>query len=912
MRLLLWSALVSVITLCVAFDPKVTVTDFDQPLQGLIYFQDSSVVLYHSSDGSLKRSEDDGASWKDVKLEGAKRNGGIQHLIEHPFDNSIAYALSANSDTHFITTDQGSTWRSFKIQSINRFNPGRPLSFHKSNSRYVIVSGAECPNGNPYSAQCVDRVVYSTSNFENSDHGSRLGDKAFRCEWGHTNKDSDDSIPQDAILCLLEVDNSRRLALSTDFFRSYETIKIDGKDVDNVLDFGTMSKFFVAAVGPETDISLLTSVDLTKWSEGSFPDDGKSTINHVSAFTILESSKHSLHINVAHDGSSKLGEGTLYTSNSKGNYFKKSLDHTSRSNDGLVDTESVEGIDGIVISNVKENEHNVRTKISYDDGRTWSYLSVGDCKDLGGSNPNRCNVNLHAVLDHKNIGRIFSSPAPGILAGIGNTGRKLEDRSKGDFYLSQDSGLTWKRVYRGPHFYEFADQGNIVLAIKDTEEGKKDGTDEVVYSLDRGNTWEKFKLKEKFIPHFLLTTPDATSSKFLLLATRSKNKKPVSIAIDFDGLYKDKCVMKDDGSGDFEKWYARYDPDTKEPTCILGHKQFFWRKKIDSRCYVGDLYHEQFASTEDCPCAEVDYECDERFVLSPEGQCVPNRDYLKELKQCKTGETYERSTGYALIPGNTCKKDGGKTLDGKKSVVCGSEENGDNGDDNGDKADGKIKSHRNLFNGEIVNYFYLPLDKDSVDDETIIAQNSYDEAFITHDQGLNWDKLLDGKEIASITSNPNFPNDVYVLTFDSQLHISTDRGHSFNNVKLPANVAPQYGGSIDFHPKNREWLIYMGETGCDNPFSCKLGAYYSTNGGKSWDKLVEDVTRCSWVGQLLHKTDEKLIFCNHIVSEGFTARKALVSSEDYFKTKTTHFDSVVGYAFQSEFIVVATVSIDGI
>ncbi|ODQ63299.1 hypothetical protein NADFUDRAFT_72073 [Nadsonia fulvescens var. elongata DSM 6958] len=83
-----------------------------------------------------------------------------------------------------------------------------------------------------------------------------------------------------------------------------------------------------------------------------------------------------------------------------------------------------------------------------------------------------------------------------------------------------------------------------------------------------------------------------------------------SIAINFEGVY-DKVYNPD---LDFEKWYVRYD-DYGNPGCLMGHKQYFWWKKLDSRCVVGNLYTEPIAIEENCSCTDEDYECDPDFTL---------------------------------------------------------------------------------------------------------------------------------------------------------------------------------------------------------------------------------------------------------------------------------------------------------
>ncbi|KAI7053096.1 Oligoxyloglucan reducing end-specific cellobiohydrolase, partial [Hortaea werneckii] len=214
-------------------------------------------------------------------------------------------------------------------------------------------------------------------------------------------------------------------------------------------------------------------------------------------------------------------------------------------------------------------------------------------------------LHLHSVTNQRNMGRIFSSPAPGIVMGVGNTGKHLNAYDEGDLFVSDDAGLTWTKALSRPHLYEFGDQGAILVAIEDEE------TDKIKWSLNHGKDWSSIELsdldiKGKIKPTGLTTTPDSTSLKFLLSATKGKGSKLQHFvySINFEGLHEKQC-KKDD----FEQWYARVDEDG-EPSCIMGHTQMFRRRKADAECFVDQEFKDPVPKMEDCKCKEVDFECD--------------------------------------------------------------------------------------------------------------------------------------------------------------------------------------------------------------------------------------------------------------------------------------------------------------
>ena len=95
-----------------------------------------------------------------------------------------------------------------------------------------------------------------------------------------------------------------------------------------------------------------------------------------------------------------------------------------------------------------------------------------------------CSLHLHSVTNPHNFGRIFSSPAPGFVMGVGSVGKSLGAYEDGDTFLSTDAGLSWKMVAKGAHKYEFGDQGSILVAADDEQLTKS-----IKYSLDLGKTW---------------------------------------------------------------------------------------------------------------------------------------------------------------------------------------------------------------------------------------------------------------------------------------------------------------------------------------------------------------------------------------------------------------------------------------
>lgn len=123
-------------------------------------------------------------------------------------------------------------------------------------------------------------------------------------------------------------------------------------------------------------------------------------------------------------------------------------------------------------------------------GSSWARLrppardASGNSISCNLSEEDNCSLHLHSITNAHNFGRVFSSPAPGLIMGVGSIGPYLKPYDECDTFLSTDAGLTWEMVREDAHKYEFGDQGSIMVIVND-----EDGVNEVRYSSDLGRTW---------------------------------------------------------------------------------------------------------------------------------------------------------------------------------------------------------------------------------------------------------------------------------------------------------------------------------------------------------------------------------------------------------------------------------------
>jgi hypothetical protein len=241
---------------------------------------------------------------------------------------------------------------------------------------------------------------------------------------------------------------------------------------------------------------LFVSIDAETWAKAKFPHASSSKLRE-NAYTIVESTTHSLAVDVLLHPMSAIG--TLFVSNSNGTYFVQSLQNTNRNRMGFVDYETIYGVEGVGLANIVENavevegrgsDRIIQSLATFDDGSNWAPIkapsqdSAGNDIGCDPTHPSKCSLHLHSVTSPHNVGRIFSSPAPGFVIGVGSVGDRLLSYEQCDTFLSTDAGVTWKMAHKSAHKYEFGDQGSVLVIVDDEVY-----TDNISYSYDSGKTW---------------------------------------------------------------------------------------------------------------------------------------------------------------------------------------------------------------------------------------------------------------------------------------------------------------------------------------------------------------------------------------------------------------------------------------
>jgi photosystem II stability/assembly factor-like uncharacterized protein len=568
----------------------------------------------------LYKSEDEGNVWK--KVEDIDE---VDRLVEHPHDKKTAFLIGKHKK-HYVTHNRGETWQHFETP-LEATIKATPLVFHATKPQWVIFQGTKCESTahTPWGKgkACYDETYYTTSGF--GEDPKKMLSMVSSCTFARSQKVVD--TPEDVVFCVAydtkPSDNHRltdaRLYRSDNWFESKEYVDLGiGKRAVGVVGFGVVSKFMVVAVQSrgdkkraESPMMMFVSTDGVEWRQAQFPHSANSGLSE-NAYTIVDSTTFSVAVDVLTSPSALIG--TLFMSSDQGTYFVESLADTNRNENGIVDYETFVGLEGIGIANTVRNHDRVvssgdqkqlSSRITYDDGSNWSHIRApktkmgGDKWDCDPDDIEKCSLHVHAVTTPHNLGNVFSSTAPGFVMAVGSVGDHLFPYDDCDTFLSTDAGVTWKMVQEGAHKYEFGDQGSVIVIADD-----EDYTDHVHYSYDGGESWTKLDLGMSCRVTVLTTIPDSTSQKFLIIGQvprrDMKEGRVVTAFLDFEPLQTSKCSDKD-----YERWYAVGGEGQK---CIMGHKQWYKRRKLDAKCYVGDKFQDPVGHEEPCECDDQDFE----------------------------------------------------------------------------------------------------------------------------------------------------------------------------------------------------------------------------------------------------------------------------------------------------------------
>ncbi|KAF9411469.1 vacuolar protein sorting/targeting protein PEP1, partial [Entomortierella beljakovae] len=592
--------------------------------------------------------------------------------------------------------------------------------------------------------------------------------------------------------------------------------------------------------------------------------------------------------------------GRLFKSNSNGTFFSLQLDNTNRNVNlagaQIVDWEKLGTIEGVIIANqvtnieslAKDGGKYVRTLMSFNDGSAWNPIHApagSDCTD--------CSLHLHGASEYNGPGAVFSaSSSVGLVMGVGNVGDRLGKLDDAQTYLSRDAGRTWKKVSDKRVLYEFGDGGGVLVMVDPSEP-----TNEASFSYDFGVTWERTTFADGPVKVDTITTePTSRTSKITITGIYVNGEGETAIStLDFSN--RRICVLdkRNPEKSDFEKWTPFEGEDDR---CILGQEVTYWRRKPDKICRVNDDDGIPDTEQANCECTKRDFECDIGYFMDSDGICQYFAHDPEKPKNCDG--TYTSKGGYKKITASLCK--GGLDLE-KKMVErqCRNQK----------PVESKLSTFPYPYDYDRDTYFYFPNS-----DVCMIKLGTH--VYISANDGKNWNQVEVNGVVTGLHQNTYSDNVAIIGTSGDRHYLTQDRGVNWDEIKLPLpSAARTFANRLSpwsFHPFEPEWIIHLAEAECDldNSRHCHVEAFYTKDAGKTWVPLAQWVKSCKWAQEKGFKiVDYEGIYCeqfdDHSVSQKtlMGTPVQLIYTQNYMSTQETLFDTIIGYATYSEYLVVA-------
>ncbi|KAL5489710.1 VPS10_1 [Sanghuangporus weigelae] len=771
---------------------------------------------------------------------------------------SALYVDSWTNGSIFITNDEARTWREVDLAR----NMHKKVIMHPYNNQYAFVEMGEGP------FYMTSDQGMSWASFELSDSKSYI-DKPFAFH---------PDLPEHALIARQRCVPSERLGqiCNSDYY-----VTRDGFTSEpSLLLRNARSCLFARSLGStssEVHQDLILCL-VGEWS-GDLPFSPRLLAS--SDFFQTENKLGAFDSNTGHIG-------TLYASDSNGSSFVEVLDHvrTSRrffSFEYDKVARAGHAIIAKVVTNFSEswepnNEHHIHSRISFDDGSTWKRLTPS-FEDASNSvlpcdprDEESCSLHFHRPTLTKDAfpwNEEDANSAP------------YEDCNT---FISTDGGLHWRFLLSGPHRIEFAHHGSVIVLVKDM-----DDTDEILYSIDSGQSWRSLRLEHRVYPVQLSASSAEASETFLLIgriAHEDKSLTPQELLIfslDFSALSRQAC---DDD--DLERWYAE---DGESSECILGHKEWYLQRKIGTNCSTGHNFreHEIKGIEDDCPCTQSDYECDFNYVRHGKA-CIPVIPESIPEGSCHSSQgMYWGPSGYRLKAGNSCDKLRGVVMDQPVQKDCSMPQ----------LPEGEIGFMTVQFPNEVVQIEYLR------ESETILTRLRDGSVWQSRNQGYTWVQLFSDERFLTLVTHKYSPHRAYLLTHTNKYFHTTDAGRSWNRLAAPVPSNTFGAPILSFNP-SIEYLIWVGDAGCDGSQSranCHTEAYYAVNHGRSWEFVESYIRHCEWTREAETIRDSSQITCE--VYGGKTGNQRhfnaisnslhLVTGRKFYKEKRVLLQNVVGF-----------------
>lgn len=672
---------------------------FDSEIEDIIWCDSSRILLVHTKDHHVFRSTDGGETFKRItrtmkrreekSIENSEEIGQVFKVIKSEAD-SRSLIFMGKKDAVWVSGNCGET-----MNVLNKDFSVSQIKMHPTEANWILATSIkDCKEDD-------NLCLFGThSLYLSQDLGltwREIVPDVKKFTWALNEQQINEGIPKERIFAILRTTTNDKLVKTDDFFATRTTLAKD------CVEFHIRPSFLFAIQTVKGDeVKLLVSKlsdGFNKFYKAMFPDV-KLKMKNVH---ILDTSEGVVFVLTKRRP--EIPYGRLYISDSTGLRFRIALKYCLGSASRGADLTRVEGLEGIYLANIVSSKaakdyemalargstedeewdgqrgsstkppinkteltialkRNIRTVISFNKGGSWQFLTPPRYDVEGKKIVCQTDCYLNLFLFSDTFIPVYSQKsAHGIILANGNVGEfRTNEWYSRDIYLSRDGGVTWVQIGKGPHVYDMADHGGLLMMGKLHLTTKHYAS--LSYSWNVGKSWNKMRISSvNSTLYDIFTDPNSITQTFLVQVLEidlilSTLKKTSLYTLNFGNFHTRQCVgmfAPGQPDSDFELWTPY---GGKERDCLLGRRITYTKRKQESECYNGiDLNIPM--SIENCECTEADYECDFGFYrkeLDSSSPCIPYKEInYSAPADCPAGTYYEVSLGYRKITGDSCQ-----------------------------------------------------------------------------------------------------------------------------------------------------------------------------------------------------------------------------------------------------------------
>lgn len=196
--------------------------------------------------------------------------------------------------------------------------------------------------------------------------------------------------------------------------------------------------------------------------------------------------------------------------------------------------------------------------------------------------------------------------------------------------------------------------------------------------------------------------------------------------------------------------------------------------------------------------------------------------------------------------------------------------------------------------------------------QTILVRLNDHTIWQSSNEGYSWRQLYPEEQFLVFYNHKYSEDRAYLITNSETFFYTTDTGRTWNVGKAPTPPNAFGAQVLRFHPTSDN-LIWVGNRDCPGP-NCRAEAQYSRDNGRRWDYIEGYVRNCAFATDTQINADPTEIICESYKEKNGPQRLfsssnplELVAGSNFYSRKNKLFDSVVGFAKFSEYLVVAEV-----